>query len=284
MSKYTDFVNTVVANSSVAAPTVEMRAFKIAGDGKARVVADVYHTSESRANPALALAEIGKKLQNKMVAVAGTFESVDKGQFVERISGLVSVNKQCVAVGQELKGFRAVASNMFIDEEHDMWVLRKTEAGDLMIKTTGVEDDVSIANLLQAVCSAGGKNLSFSSLSSYKGVQVEGGDCVSYVAADNRLSLGFVVASVEGSDDLIVQSMEGTQPEVVQKEAVTEVHDVATFPEDNESPEEQVGAVVASARGAASVAEIAAYYKRVFARNAKFYAEFMKRFNQKRFA
>ncbi len=65
---------------------------------------------------------------------------------------------------------------------------------------------------------------------------------------------------------------------------MTDVHKIAEFPEDEMEEAESLSASVSSARGVTSIAEIAAYYKRVFARNKGYYAEFMKRFRGHKFA
>ena len=93
-----------------------------------------------------------------------------------------------------------------------------------------------------------------------------------------------MVASVQGSDDLIVQPFDAEDTDVIKPAAVTDVHNIAEFPEDEMEEAESLSASVSSARGVTSIAEIAAYYKRVFARNKGFYAEFMKRFRGHKFA
>lgn len=279
-------VSSALDGMKSAAPTVEIRAHIPAGNGMERITADVYHTSESRANPALVLKQIGKKLNGQAMAVAGTFQSLNKAQFVERITGLVSINKQSIVPDHDMTGFRALSSNMFLDDEEGMWVLRRNEAGNVLIKSTGVEDDTSLANLLEATCSAGqgyasGLN---TSLSKYAVPSVKGGDAVTYVDERNQSVFGFVVASVQNTDDIIVQSMDAQDPSTVKLGAVVEVHDTSTFPVDTPAPEELANAAVSSARGIASVEEIGSYYKRVFARSDSFYREFMKRARAHAFA
>lgn len=279
-------VSSAISASATNEPSVEIRSHRPAGDGMARIVADVYHTSESRADHGLVLNVLGKKFQGKVTAVRGSFESVSKTQFVERVTGLVATARQSVFADGDLKGFRSLSSNMFMDEEENMWVLRRNSNGNLLIKTTGVEDDTALASLLEATCSVGGSGQAnaFASLSSYAPPSVQGGDAINYVNANNQTVLGFVVASVQGSDDLIVQPFDAEDTDVIKPAAITDVHNIAEFPEDEMEEAESLSASVSSARGVTSIAEIAAYYKRVFARNKGFYAEFMKRFRGHKFA
>ena len=271
-----------------SAPTVEIRAHRPAGSGLARIVADVYHTSESSADHKQVLAALSQKFGGKLQAVAGTFQSLSKNHVVERISGIISVNKQTVFVPEngELNGFRALASNMFMDEEQEMWVLRRGNNGSLLIKTTGVEDDVALASLLEAQCSAqgGGTVEAFQAVASTAVPKVEGGDAITYINDNNQTTLAFVVASVQGSDDLIVQALDADEPETIKPEAIVDVHNTDEFPEDEMDEAESVSSSLSAARGVVSMADISAYYKRVFARNKDFYNEFMKRFRSHKFA
>ncbi len=270
-----------------ASPSVEVRNFHLLGDGRARIVADVYHTATSKDNHDEVLKVINDKLQTKMRAVAGSFDSLSSTNFMERVTGIVSVNKQSFVPDSDMKGFTALASNMFMDEEENMWVLRRTEGGNLLIKTTGVEDDVALSGLLQATCSTKhASNLSHAhkSLSNYQPFKCESGDLVTFIDPNGQPVLGFVVANDQESTDLVVQSQFAAEPEVIKVEAVIEKHDVSGIPDDADTQAETVQASVSAARGVVSLAEMAAYYKRVFIRRPAYFQEFMKRARAHKFA
>ncbi len=287
-AKYDSTIQKAVASVGSAEPTIELRSYSAAGTDLARVVIDVTHTQASRAEPQVVLDALGKKLQGRFQAVAGSFKSVERGAYTERLVGVVGRVREIIALGDnpDLKGFRAMASNMFMDEEKDMWQMKKTEAGSVLIKTSA-EDDVALLNLLEATASAGYRSSPeygrLSAMCSALASQVQGGDYVSYVTADNTLSMGFVVATTD-SDSAFVLPQDAENAEEVNLSAVTEIHDQSDFPEVKQTPEEIVEQEVAISSGRVSPEMLVNYYKKIFFMNPKFFAEFEKRIRGHQFA
>lgn len=279
-----------VASSNVGRePVVNILTFDLAGNGMARVLCSVNHAGDSRENHDKVAAALRARLGGKMEAVAGSFTSLDKGEYQEQITGIVSVVKEAMPfTKQNLEGFKAVAANMFMDEEEHMWVVRKSAAGDLVVKTTGIDDDMSLVKLLNDSCSG---QTSISSVTDHRRMvaqasalsdSVKGGDFISYVNMNNEIACGFVVATAEdeakpGQTDAVVLPANGGEEELINTKAVTEIHDQREFPEHEISEDEAVDAAVASARGSVNLATLLDYYKRVYARRPAFYAEFAKR-------
>jgi hypothetical protein len=277
----------VIAGARTGEPVVEVKSYALAGAGMARVLVEVTHTEESRKDPSVIASAIRARLDNKMEAVAGSFTTVEKGSFVERITGIVSTIRKAIPVTEEnMKGFRATAANMFMDEEKEMWALHKTQAGQILVQTTGIGDDMSLVNLLDSCSSAGFRNSPdygrLSAMASATATQVQGGDFVSYVNFDNSIGLGFVVATAADTDDILVLPHGAEEAEAIKRAAVTQIHAQDEFPAHELTSEEQVEQVVASARGV-SVEDLLSFYKKVFARNAKFYDLFAARVRSHQF-
>lgn len=278
----------IVAGVASPLPTVEIKNFALAGEGLARVTMEITHNAGSRADNSLAIRSLEQKLEGRMTAVAGSFAVIDKGNYADRVSGIVAVTRQSIpATDIVLKDFRATASNMFMDEEQDMWVLRKTEAGGLLVKTTGIDDDMTLVSLLESHSSAGFRNShewgSVTASASALARAVEGGAFVSYVTPDNLIAHGYVVASVADTTDIVVLPVGSDATETVSRVAVTEIHDQTDFPAIEATPEDQLAEVVASARGEIDLAFLTEYYKKVFQRSPKFYQMFMSRLNAHQF-
>ncbi len=289
-SKNTKALNAAIASSAVGAePTVNIQSFDLAGKGIARVICSVNHTGASRENHGLVAKAIRQKFGGKMEAVAGSFTSISKGTFQEVITGVVSVVREAMPVTKEnLLGFKSISSNMFMDEEENMWVVRKSAAGDLVVKTTGIDDDMSLLALLQQSCSG---STSLSSVSDHRAMVAqasavamgcEGGDFVSYVDVNNQLKCGFLVATAADEDgqvpDKAVILPVGEDEEVVvSTQAITEIHDQDSFPEVEQDDSEVIDAAVSAARGSVNINVLLSYYKKVFKRSPKFYNEFAKR-------
>lgn len=275
-------LHTAVAGSRSADPVVELQSYAIAGAGLARVMVQVTHNEASRNDPSVISSALRKLVGGKMEAVAGSFISLDKGSYTERIAGIMSVVREAIPVTPEsTKLFRATASNMFMDDEKDMWVLRKTEAGQLYVKTTGIDDDMALIGMLDACASAGFRNspdcakmvAQCSALAS----KVEGGDFVSYVNFDNSLSLGYVVATAANSDDAMILPVGADEGEAIKKAAITQIHAQNEFPSHVQNEQEQADTAVAAARGGIDINFLLDYYKKVYARSPKFYSEFAQR-------
>lgn len=282
-SKYNAQITSAISKLRTTDPTVEIQSFASAGPGLARVVLDVTHTSESRADHTLVGAAVRKKLQGKMECVSGSFKNLTDGRFVQRITGLVGAVRESIAVStsSDLKGFRSMSSNMFMDDEKDMWVLRKTPGGKLLVKATGIDDDLSLLSLLDSVSSAGYASSPErrSLVAQCSATPAQGGDYVSFVDVNNNIRSAFVLASVKGTQDLLVlDAISSDEPDMINAGTVIEVHPQgAEFPAPEETAEDHVDQVVAAARGSSTVETLVAYYKKIFASNPKFFKEFESR-------
>ena len=276
-------VSSVVSkHSQEKRPTIKALGYALAGDGLARVVVEVTHNQYSRENHSLVSESMSKLFDNKLCAVSGSFRSIDKAPYTERIVGVVRVNTQSVPK-EHAANFRSVSSNIFMDDEDKMWVLRKTEAGDILVKNTGIEDHDSLRGLMDVVCS-GGYSLSSEFRAAEASISraqssVQGGSFVQYVSnQDAETRFGYVVASVD--DKLIVlphDASADSEGEVVDKNAVVEEYDTDKAPEVEMSEQEKMDQAVSVSRGVVGVSQLLDYYRKVFARSGPYYAEFAKR-------
>lgn len=287
MAIFNPHITAAVSAANTKEPTVTITSYQKAGAGKARVMVDVNHTSESRADGSLVLAALAKKLGNKMVAVAGTFRNVDSSMFVQRVTGIMAVAHQIRPAdnADQLKGFACVASNMFMDDEKEMWALRTTAGGKILVKTNGIEDDLSLVGLLDS-CSSSTARLGneFKSMSSYRSSKPEGGNFVTFVGADNTLRAGFVVAAHADAPSSIVLAFDSEEPEEVEDDAVVDTVDDNELPDYEDDEEDEADQSVSAARGVTSVEQIVAYYKKVYASKPEFFKQFVQRIRSHQFA
>lgn len=263
------------------APTIEIQHYAPAGAGLARFVARVVHTAASRANPALVAQAFRNKFNGQLQAVAGSVKVVDRGPISDIMTGIASVVREVVAIGSpdDMKGFKAVASNMFLDEEDRMWTLNKTESGSLMVRTTGIDDDQALVGMLHAVASSAPSASAARELQAVASDvlrSVEAGKYVTYVNANNEVAHGFVVvcSAEEGDTTALVLAPGAEDVEQIDTHAVIEVADVPddTLPELTDDENLQIS--IASARGAVNLEMMVSYYKRVFGHNPEFFKQF----------
>lgn len=248
----------------------------------ARVVCSISHAGDSRTNAEVVGRSIKAALHNKLEPVVGSFTSLDKGRFLEYITGIVTPVRDIIHVtSDEMTGFRAIASNMFLDEEQNIWKVVTSTAGELLVRTS-VADDLELVKLLQS-CSA---SISHSRMSDHTNImalassiasQVQGGDFVTYVAPEGVLEAGYVVATatVDNTDRAIVLQVNGDSAETVSTSAVVEIH--KDVPDIELSQQERVDMAVAIARSNVSLDTLLDFYKRVYSRSPEFYQMFAAR-------
>lgn len=277
-------VNAAVANIKTDLPTIEVKHYAQAGAGLARIVARVIHTGASRANRALIGEALSKKFDGKMTAVAGSINVVDSGPLDETITGVVSIVRDSLALASDadLSGFRAVASNMYLDDEDRMWSLSKTEAGRLMVRSTGIDDDQALIGMLHAVASAAPTvraSQQLAAIASATASNVQAGSLVTYVNGNNQVALGFVVvASAEGDTAVVLpHHAQDSEGETISVNAVVDVVPDSAIELPALSEEERMGISLASSRGAVSIESMLDYYRRVFGHRPDFYDQFAAR-------
>lgn len=282
-NRHQQSVSSVVAqHSAVKQPTVTVLGYALAGDGMARIVAEISHNRFSRDDHTLVSESLSKMFENRMSTVHGSFRSIDKAPYTERVVGMVRVNTDAIPMSAA-KNFRSVSSNIFMDDEEKMWVLRKNESGDILVKNTGIEDHDSLRKLLDVVCHSGHSlssefRTAEASISSMQN-RVAGGSYVQYVSAhgvDTRF--GYVVAATD-DDKLIVLPAgdEAPEGEVVDRNAVVSECDTADAPDIKMSEQENMDDAVSVSRGVVGVSTLLDFYKKVYGRSGNYYEELAKR-------
>jgi hypothetical protein len=272
------------AVKGLAKPVVNVLKYDLIGNGMARVLCSISHAGDSREDSSFFTEALRERMHGKMQAVAGSFKSLDKGQYLEHVTGIVTVVKESMmATEQNLNTLKSISSNMFMDEEEHMWKVCKTEAGNLLVKTTGIEDDEALANLLSHSCAS---MSSMSNVNQFRQLsaqasslkqQVSGGDFVSYVD-DGQIQCGYVVATATSEKDTVAVVLSSDQKTVsIPLDAVTEIHPQSDFPAYEMSDDDKVNAAVATARGDVNIEMLLAYYKKVYARSPAFYQKFAAR-------
>jgi len=283
MSKLT---KNFVAQSSGARPVVEIRHSALAGAGLVRVIIDATGNRDGKAVASALRDKTGGRLE----AISGSFSVLNEGSFTTRLSGLMGVVRPIVHIGcaADMKGFTAFASNMFVDNEENMWKLHKTGSGQVLVQSTGLEDEADLRHLLASCSSA---SMAHTQPSEFRTMvaqasalsdNVQGGDFISYCGAMNTVVHGFAVATDPESRDVMVVSISGDE-EIVSTSAVTAVHDVSDCPPVELDKAESVE-VAMSAASSVDVNVLVNYYRRIYGKWPAYFAQLVQRINSHRFA
>lgn len=256
---------------------------RTSNEGYARITASVAHTSASRNDHSLVMKALSDLAGSKVRPVEGSFHALASSSVGDTITGIVTSNPETVAYDDADTQFKAVAGNMFMDEEEQLWALRTTEAGDLLVKSRGKEDADIISDLMSSLSSSDVGTLAFEATASSNrdvGVRnsIEGGDFISFVNPQTeQVEFGAVVASVlnnQGSElnQLIVQASDSTkQPVQIDRALALGVFDDVEYNDEGLVDENTVEA------SAHTLDFIASYYQRVFQRDPSYFEKFMSR-------
>jgi hypothetical protein len=222
----------------------------------------------------------GIKSQFKGVTpIHGTFVSLAAEPTLHHFEGIVGVVSERVVVNEETKAanYKAVAANMYMDADENLWTLRKTQTGEVMVKSICADDALVMQQLLAVAKTDlndfNNKNLHMQSAQDR--AMVQGGDLITYVSQQSAdLQMAIACAAIDNEDgsptpEIFVVRPNG-QTETVHREMIVVTAGAVQL----EAEEAQDSIAVASA---ADVDRFAAFYSRVYARRPAFFEEFMTR-------
>lgn len=222
----------------------------------------------------------GIKAQFKGVTpIHGSFVSLAAEPTLHHFEGIVGVVSERVVVNEGNRpNFKAVAANMYMDADENLWTLRKTQTGEVMVKSICADDTLVMQQLLAVAKTDlndfNNKNLHLQS--SQDRAMVQGGDLITYVSQQScDMQMGIACASIDHEDgsptpEVFVVRPNG-QTETVHREMI-----VVTAGALELEGEEEIQDSIAVA-SAADVDRFAAFYSRVYARRPAFFEEFMTR-------
>lgn len=250
------------------------------GNKFARVVG----TIRASATPDQLIAAV-RKLNPRFSPVQGSFTAIASNGITTTYEGLVgSLTERVVLTDENRAGFKAIASNMYMDCEEKLWSMVKTEAGDVLISSHAADEPEIMKALMQSVASSnvGADVQQKMSEADAIRAQIKGGDLVTFVSESGAVQMGFVVAAVanaDGSDaGLSVVTQLNEDVHMVDRNMVVAFVDADSVEGDEQAEMEAVAA------GSINMDMIANYYRRVFARRPEYFEAFMQRFRSHVFA
>lgn len=262
-------------------PLIEMKYTALSSKDTAKAIFKITHVGNSRNDrPAIANL-IRAKLNNQLEPVEGTFKMVASDMFSETLMGTIRVIRQSIPfVEGQTKGFQSFASNMFMDSEKNIWSLKETASGQLLVQTSSLEDDTALSALLSSYSSVSSNphdTKRFSMLASAD-TNVEGGDLAYFVDKNADTKVGYVVASVvsEGKPTrYMVIAHDASSSEIIEGASVLEKLDASDAPK-VDAETSMMHSILAST-SSKSVDDMLEYYKAMFKRSPAYYEMFEQR-------
>lgn len=264
----------LVSGAQTQVATVTIREAVQIDDRFARIIA----TASATATPAQ-VAEGIKQQFRGAVAIPGSFIALSSSKAMNVFEGIVGVVAQRVVLTDENRdNYKAIAANMFMDEGENLWALRTTATGQVLVKAADNDADVAVMQQLMACASSDYNQFEHRDIGAENAqvrASVEGGDLITYVSQTSAdLQMGIATASIENEDGsdahMIAVVRPNGQAETINREMIV----VAGTYED--SAEDMQEAEQATA-GAMDVERFNSYYARVFARRPAYFEDFMRR-------
>uniref|UniRef100_A0AB39CE31 Uncharacterized protein n=1 Tax=Pseudomonas phage HRDY3 TaxID=3236930 RepID=A0AB39CE31_9VIRU len=223
----------------------------------------------------------GIKAQFKGITpIHGSFVSLAAEPTLHHFEGIVGVVSERVVVNDaNRENFKAVAANMYMDQSENLWTLRKTATGEVMVKSVCADDTLVMQQLLACAThdhnDFNNKNLHLES--SAHRAMVQGGDLIAYVSQQScDLQMGIACASIDNEDGSPTTDIYVTRPNGASETVHREMIVVTAGTVDLEDEEAKDANEIATA-SAADVDRFASFYSRVFARRPAFFDDFMTR-------
>lgn len=211
--------------------------------------------------------------------VAGSFVSLASDGTKHVFEGIVAIQaERRVVTDEEIeRDYKGLASNMFMSADEQLWTLKTTAGGKVMVKSTN-EDDLAVMQSLMACASVDFNDFHFRDIASENAnmrAMIQGGDLISYVSPNTHdLQMGIASVSLineDRSDAYAIRVVrQDGQAEQINRDFIVAVAGDHQYEDMPDEP------AVASAQ--IDYARAESYYAKVFARRPAYYQEFMRRF------
>lgn len=218
-------------------------------------------------------AALGAQTDYSLTVIPGSIRTVEKSNFRSTITAAMRPSAEALPYVKGMDGFKAVSSNVYMDESERMWTLENSADGKVLIRSHVVDDESNIQELMQSCSSVSGSNIdhqamrSLSAASQLNSVMVEPSDIVSFVRNGN-LEIGAIIAS-ESSGDHIAMSFNTSKDEgaltISQSSIIHNFGDVGggvEYPEDT---------TLVALSGNARVDDLLDYYQKLYGHNEEFF-------------
>ena len=264
-------------------PLVEIKHYSVSSSDNARAVVRLTHKGNSRQDKQAMIAAVREKLNNNLEPVPGTFFAISSDTFSDTVSGVLRVIRQSIPyIEGQARGFTSFASNMFMDTEKSIWVLKQTDNGKLLVQTSNLEDEASLNDLMNSYSSTSSRftpeHKSYVAAASSQ-PKLIGGDFAYLIDRSGDAKVGYIVASVveDGQPDRYMVLSGDQEPEIINQSLVISKLDDSDAPaleQKSMSKNEKIAAGISTSAGQVALKDILEYYKLMFRRRPEYYAAF----------
>lgn len=275
--------------------TAKIRSNTVINGEQAVVTATVNHSINEKPNPSEVMAALQSMSGNHLTPVQGSFVSINEEPTRLTISGVMSLAKHVMPFpGQsamEQQGFKAMASNMFLDDNEQIWSVKQEGNEKVCVRSNTIDNPEELQGLL-AKCTtsitAGGDPSYFTAVASASTAQkqaVAGGTLITFVS-ESTTKFGVVLGSVFEDDNsasytgkLKVLAFDADDAEEIQDNQIVAAAADVDWEEPSDLESQATGNV-----GKSQVTQLVGYYKKVYGHGKEFFREWEKRIRQHAYA
>lgn len=236
--------------------------------------ANVIHgnTDFRQVNKAEVVASLSAACDNQFKPAANSVVVLDAGRVSATVRAIMVPAVDVLPV-ESASSMTSVSKNMFMDGQDNMWTLRESESGNVIVRALQIDDPEELVDMMSSCSSASAATntdpLVKASIKKYESEldSVQGGDYVSFFSSESASIVGgVVVAEVEdnGNTRLLCLSNAGN-PEMVDRGSIVNFisGDEVEYPED----------VKVSVSASTDANRLIQYYKKVLGYNPAYFAK-----------
>lgn len=230
------------------------------------------HTDFSKVNKAEVVASLSAACDHQFKPAANSIVVLDSGRVAATVRAIMVPAVDILPV-ESASSMTSISKNMFMDGQDNMWTLRESESGNVIVRALQIDDPEELVDMMSSCSSASAANVADpmikAAINKYEGDlgTVQGGDFVSFFSSESASIVGgIVVAEVEdnGETNLLCLSTSGNHELVDRASIVSYVSgDEIEYPED----------VKVSVSASTDANRLIQYYKKVLGYNPAYFAK-----------
>lgn len=237
--------------------------------------ANVIHgnTDFSKVNKAEVVASLSAACDNQFKPAPNSVVVLDSGRVAATVRAIMVPAVDVLPV-ESASSMTSVSKNMFMDGQDNMWTLRESESGNVIVRALQIDDPEELVDMMSSCSSASNSTqtdpMIKAAINKYEGDlnTVQGGDFISFFSSESATIVGgIVVAEVEdnGVTQLLCISSTSGNTEMVDRGAVVSYvsGDEVEYPED----------VKVSVSASTDANRLIQYYKKVLGYNPAYFAK-----------
>lgn len=257
--------------------TAHIKQSTVLDGATAMVDAIITHGSREGVDGKTAAFAVQASVESNLVPIAGSMRVIENSPYRTTVRLAMAAANEVVPYEDGMDGFKSVSSNIYMDNNENIWSLRQNEAGKVLVRSNSIDDASEIGQLLES-CSnvneatANSRDRQFfqavASAEVRQGTNALGSQDFVTFAHNGAVHNGFIVTAMTDENHqpngmftaVAFSDNPDQQPVTISASAVIQNHGVPGYEEPNDM---QVST--------SSVSSLVSYYRKIYGHNAEFF-------------